>query len=242
VADKTAERRYFEIARAACPELPPGEPVESESPDFVLQTAPCRVGVEVTKLFQRAPSRGFSRREVEAFRQKVVQQAQRLHEKTGRPAVDVQVWFSAREGVSLGVAEAARAIAELVRANARPGMPVTSLRQGDANAELPSGISEVTLALPLWNRPRAWLAGAAGETLLLERQHLEDVIAHKNALIPRYRLKADEVWLLIACDMFPSSASLVVPDALAGWAFAFDFKRVLVLSPADAKVWSLNKN
>jgi len=56
---------------------------------------------------------------------------------------------------------------------------------------------------------RRWFAGGVGETKLLTYDLLAEVISSKTLLVARAR--ATKVWLLIAVDIFPFSASFSAP-------------------------------
>ncbi len=239
MASKRIERAYLELTRSLYTGFPEGNIMESEGPDFILTGSERTLGIEVTQLFHPTANSKFTTRQMESFRKKIIHRAEELYYKRQGSPVDVIVYSSVRPVGKQNTEEAARAIADFVRSNYRLGMPVTLFREGLSPVPLPPGVGVVNLAPPLPGFQRAWFFGAAEETVLLTREFLAKIISQKDLLASSYRDKVEQVWLLIVCDLFPSSTSFSVPEQITDWNFEFTFDKVLLFSREEYKVWTL---
>src|SRR3954462_9887246 len=113
MTDKIRERALVETARKQYPWFPPGELVDSETPDVLLVDGDTRIGIEVTELFQ-PPKHGskFGPHVVAKFHKRVMQIAERLAETL--PPLDVLVYFNYRNDLR-DPESCARALIDFVR-------------------------------------------------------------------------------------------------------------------------------
>ncbi|MBI3607534.1 MAG: hypothetical protein HY207_06190 [Nitrospirae bacterium] len=239
---KQSERFYLDLARALYSPFPPGDVVESESPDFVVRTLAGPLGIEVTKLFQPCSTSSFSPRQVESFREDVIGLAEEIYSESDNPAVDVTVYFSSpptkqhKEGL-------ARSLAEFVRANFPRNGTVLTFRKNDLmSASISSSVEVVRIAPPIPGRFCPWFGGIEGQTIPLTYDLLAAVISAKNPLVANYRDRVTKIWLLIVADLFPSSANFSVPAEVDTWCFDFNFDNVLLFSREESRVWELHRN
>ena len=237
---KRVERAYLELARDWYPAFPPGVLVESEAPDFLVPTSDGQLGFEVTQLFQRPSNSAFAPRQVESFRERVIGRAEEIYLLSGNPPVDVNAYFSVRLIEKQRKEQLAQAFSDFVRGNYPEDGKVLNFREGKATSTLPSGLGAVSIARPLLGASRRWFASGVGETKLLTRELVAKAISSKNPLVARYRASASKVWLLIAVDIFPFSASFSVPAEVDAWSFDYAFDQVLLLSRQESKVWALS--
>ena len=240
VTKKQVERAYLELARAWYAAFPSGTLVESEAPDFLVPTSEGQLGFEVTQLFQRPSNSAFAPRQVESFREWVIRRAEEIYSLSGNPPVDVNAYFSVRPAEKQRKEQLAQAFSEFVRANYPEDGKVLNFSEGKPTSTLPSGFGAVSIARPLVGGSRRWFAGGAGETKLVTYELLAEAISSKNPLVARYRARASKVWLLIAVDIFPFSASFSVPAEVDAWSFDYEFEQVLLLSRQESKVWALS--
>ena len=92
MADKDIEQAYLNLARSIHHEFPPGDPLNSETPDFRWPNQ--RLGLEVRRLFQAPAPLGFPPSQVEGFQQRVIRQAEKLYRDAGGLAANVVVNFA----------------------------------------------------------------------------------------------------------------------------------------------------
>lgn len=238
VADKRIERAYLELTRSLYADFPHGPFCDSESPDFLF-TSDRSLGVEVTRLLQRPRESKMTPRQQESFREAIIRRAEKLYYEEGGLPVEVVAYSSIRPIGRQDLEATASAIAQFVLARYRPEARTAVYREGSPTVRLPPGLGVLGVATPLLGLRRSWFLGALGNTVLLTRDLLAGEISKKSMRVPRYREKASEVWLLIVADLFPSSASFSVPEAVANWEFDFAFDRVLLFSREESKVWVL---
>jgi len=237
---KRVERAYLELARAWYPAFPSGVLVDNEAPDFLMATPEGQFGFEVTQLFQQSSNSLFAPKEVESFREWVICRAEEIYSLSGAPPVDVNAYFSVRSLARQRKEKLAQAFSDFVRANYPEDGQVLNFQEGNPNSALPSGLGAVSIARPLLGGSRRWFAGGVGETKLLTYDLLAESISFKNPRVAGYRTRASNVWLLVAVDMFPFSASFSVPLGVDTWSFDYEFDQVLLLSRQESKVWALS--
>ena len=240
VTKKRIERAYLELARTWHAAFPQGSLVESEAPDFLVSSPECRFGFEVTQLFQSPSNSPFAPRQIESFRDWVIRRAEAIYSLSGNPSVDVNAYFSVRPAEKQRKEQLAQAFAEFVRANYPQDGKVLNFSESERASTLPSGFGAVSIARPLLGGSRRWFAGGVGETKLLTYDLINEVISAKNSLVAGYRARANKVWLVIAVDIFPFSASFSVPAEVDTWRFDHEFDQVLLLSRQESKVWVLS--
>ena len=214
--------------------------MESEAPDFFVVTPEGHIGFEVTQLFQQPSHSVFAPREIESFQEWVIRRAEEIYSVSGGPPVDVNAYFSVRPAAKQKKEQLAQAFSEFVRANYPKEGQVLNFREGKPTSVLPSGLGAVSIGRPLLSESRRWFAGSVGETKLLTYDLLAEAISSKNPLVAGYRTRASKVWLLIAIDIFPFSASFSVPDAVDTWSFDYEFDQVLLLSRQESRVWAIS--
>ena len=70
--DKNRERYYLEALRAALPEVPAGEPLEGEPPDFILQGDDGTLGIEITAFHLPTPDGQRPYQERQSLKDRIV--------------------------------------------------------------------------------------------------------------------------------------------------------------------------
>lgn len=230
--EKEIERRFIEKAQQLGLQLPPGTVVECESPDFLIKTCSETLGIEVTRLFQPAAASRFDPRQVESFQDRVMRVAADL-DKPNDPPVDVLVyccWDGAKQ--PRDCRQMAESLVDFVRSHYKERHGPETYQRPD----VPQGFDVIRVARPLDGTTNRWQAGHTGQGARLEQHFLSDEIGRKNKLVPHYRKRADQVWLLLVASMFPLSGTFSVPREINTWKFEYDFDRVLLLSEEDCLV------
>src|SRR6266576_6944820 len=92
--DKNRERYYLEALRTAFPDLPTGEPLEAEPPDFILQDSGGTLGIEINAFHLPTPQGKRPYQERQSLKDQIVQLAERIHHGAGGPALYVMVLFN----------------------------------------------------------------------------------------------------------------------------------------------------
>lgn len=92
--DKSRERYYLEALRTALPDLPTGEPLQAEPPDFILQGSGGTLGIEITAFHLPTPEGKRPYQERRSLKDRIVHLAERIHHDAGGPALYVMVHFN----------------------------------------------------------------------------------------------------------------------------------------------------
>jgi hypothetical protein len=91
---KKIERFILDEFRRLSNDLPPGDIIDGESPDFLLLHAEGVLGVEIEEFVRGQGPRGSSVRKGEEFRDKVAKRSQQLFEKSSSiPIQVVLTWW-----------------------------------------------------------------------------------------------------------------------------------------------------
>lgn len=88
--DKKRERYYLSRLRACVPDLPAGDPIEPEPPDFVLIKDGHRLGIELTTFYLPPEPGKRPHQERQSLKERIVAEAAALHSQAGGPALYVR--------------------------------------------------------------------------------------------------------------------------------------------------------
>jgi hypothetical protein len=208
------EWQYLDEARRLSEVFPKGEPLEhdGERPDFRFAIPGGILGIEITELCRQEPRTEAARLAIVAPRARDL-----FHARNGGSPVNVSPVFS-DHAVEMTVADLAQSLADFVWAHRDENR---SFRW----KECPTGY----LHVGVFSGEGDWRYFRAGDTELATRDQVGQRIASKDALVPGYRRRATELWLLIVADQFLGPGELYVrPDHLTEWAFDYSFEKVLI--------------
>lgn len=230
MADKAQERRYLEIMQRAVSDVPSGEVVPSETPDFLVRSPRGVIGVEVT-LFHLPPQPGFQpHQELQALKDRIVRRAEQIHRNAGGMALYVTAFFSPGRSLSKAAVEPlAQALAAAVLAN-EPSARSMEDRRLDWSS-LPSGLSDVAFSKGLGGTDRLWSADAGGWVASITAEHIHHVLDAKGRSARAARSSCDELWLLVVNDVFSRAAQAELSPEVLLDGFAHSFDRAFWLIP-----------
>lgn len=225
--DKKRERYYFDLLRRAVSEIPPGEPVECEQPDFLLRADPHRLGIELTTFHLPPPPGERPYQEQQSLKERIVSVAERLHTQAGGPALYVGVYFSQRDVLRKSdIQPLAKSIAESVLRAPYPtsmNEPV-ELRFG----AVPDGVWGIQIHPSGDGTDKLWHEDAGGWVADITPTHVSEVISAKSRMAAEAKRKCVELWLVIVHDEFSKSA----PAAITAEALAAEYH-----GPFDRVIW-----
>ena len=262
MASKEYEKWLVEQAMQVCPSLfPLGELIEHERPDLLLKAASETIGIEVTQLFQLSQKRGkFTPQGYDSEVAKVVCLAKERYREMGGTPVNVHVYPTTFGGGKINKSRMADSLACFVKRHYRAGQTTSfSWRSGiTVNSheqcrlvtcnqcirrciETPEGFTYGSMFPPSEHLPddKWWVGSGLVNVPQLNYKDVESTIKQKNEKLAGYRTSTDRVWLLVAIDLFPMSASLEVPRSVEAWSFSSDFDKVLLYSREDTRVFEL---
>src|SRR5688500_2418574 len=90
---KEVERYYLETFQQLCTDVPAGEIINTEEPDFLIRvTGGGHLGIELTELYHDS-DRALPMQAVEKLTDTIVEEACSIHRSAGGPALTVRVDF-----------------------------------------------------------------------------------------------------------------------------------------------------
>jgi hypothetical protein len=201
--DRDLERQIIYAFQDSYPSCPAGVICESESPDFLLQTAQGTLGIEVTQLFRPRVEGEVPRQARERYAQELVQEARRLYEEGGGPPVDVAVLLNSGASPNSGRRrELANFIANAVLHTPVPDFTRVLIECDESNyREFPSEIAWVRAYRYGTETKACWVVQDFDWGMPCPPDEMESLIAQKEALLPSYRRQCDQTWLLVAVSV-----------------------------------------
>jgi hypothetical protein len=223
--NKQRERRALDNLLRLEPAIPRGEIVPSEKPDFIIDAAEYRLGIEVTEYFRPEKIGRSPVQMQEALTRKICGPASALCAAADLPYLWAVVTFDRGHALIKHDVEAlAQALFALIADLGE--------RHIDDEQQLPPGVVELTV-----HHIGAEHVVAPMGTLWppdLDLNELRAIIAKKERRLSSYRTRCDVVWLLIAVDGFRLSSATLRPRKVESQASAFD--RIILLYDNDAVI------
>lgn len=173
----------------------------SEPPDFEVTFEDRRIGVEVTEVFQQNQSPQASLRAVESLSNRILRRAKQEYERLGGHPVQVSVlFFNGPDLRSIQRDAASLALADLVH---RLHYSEDGLATWDNNYKSDQDLN-IFAHVRCFRVPNKsmthWCTSSAGWAATLEESQIVERVSAKNIILPKYRSKFAENWLLVALD------------------------------------------
>ncbi len=177
--NKPRERFYLQTLRDVVADIPSGEALEPEPPDFVLLDGERRLGIEMT-VFHPAPDTGKRpHQEQQSLKNRVVEIAERLHHQDGGPALYVGVHFNPNNPLTKKMVQPlARLLADAVINYPVPEYvrePAVEIPWHDR----PSGVSGILVHGSVNGVDRLWSADAGGWVAQITSGQVASVVEAK---------------------------------------------------------------
>jgi hypothetical protein len=228
--DKPREHYYLQALRRALPEVPPGEPVCPEPPDFVIAGHNRRLGIEFTEVHLPPRSGARPHQERQALKDQIVGLAQRTHHDLGGPALYVGIYFN--EHVPLSKADIrphARAIADSVLA---APMPLSIAEPVELSwGMVPEAIWRIQIHPSSDGKDKRWHADAGGWVADITTEHVGAVVQRKARTVSLARARCDELWLVLVNDPFSRAAPAEITTEALSASYESAFDRLILLLP-----------
>lgn len=207
---KETERYYLETFRQVCAEFPPGEIINCEEPDFLIQgSRGGHLGIELTELYHDS-DRALPMQAVEKLTDAIVDEACSIHRTAGGPALTVQVEFQLTSK-KLGRAQ------RLDVANKLAALVLETNVEIDASRELendyddltrfPEEVTRIRIQRNRFRSRALWTVPRAAFIPRLHAQLVQHRIDEKNNRSAVYREKSPQVWLVMVHSLHFSLAS-----------------------------------
>ncbi len=232
VEKKRKEFGTLELLRRLLPGFPLGDITPGEEPDFIITLNDGRkIGIEITELHREVSPGEVAPQSQEALRHRTVRRAQELYTANGRPFLDVSVLFGNVEFSKASVQPLAQKIAKIVQ-SIIPA--VGEVRRAEADYGNENDFPEEIHHIRAFNLPGAErnFFSSPGSTWVATLQHedIERVLLAKNKRCQSYRIRADEIWLVISYNGGYMSTWFDKTARAQERTFQTEFDRVFLLS------------
>jgi hypothetical protein len=197
--ERWAVQRFREAAGAL-----PGALIDSESPDFIVESNGRRIGVEATRYLQKLGRRGSAVRETEALREKVIETAQQMYEASPSPLpLMVYPHFAGSAAVPYEKVELIAAALATVVARTIPPPPSAGQRLPRATSDRrlldTAGLGGTLTHVDVYRSPSVrhgfWGLTTAA-FLSRDMGEIKGIVRRKEAKLALYA-GLDEIWLII---------------------------------------------
>lgn len=231
----TTERFQLDRFLEIFPDTPIGQIKKTTHPDFVISTGERVIGVELTQLFKADRNSSFQPRQIEAFRERIVQQARKIYISDSNIPLEVGVLFSGKvlkdvQGTAMGLVNAIKNIAS--------GSGASRIVRAD-EMDMPPEFSIIKFDKVASHAHCSWNIIQFGWTQDLDKCAIQTAISKKNRRITEYQNGADEIWLLLVMDQIYLSSSFKVPTPIITHTYKSAFSKTLLFSCIDKRYWCL---
>jgi hypothetical protein len=196
--------------------------VPHERPDFLIPGETHPIGVEVTTLMEASGRQATVPQQWASEARRVLRAVRRHFESKNTAPVVVHMEFQPSYDVtqfrdSSLPSELARLVGHHLRARRSGDRFALGPLQRDPHPAL-----AMLYAAPLSGGSSDWRLGGAYDVHPATCDDVRNTVAAKEPLVADYRNAADEVWLLINCDLLGQGVSLVTPEEPCVVASSFD--------------------
>jgi hypothetical protein len=239
---KAIERLFLERFREVYSDFPPGQIVESESPDFLVCGPSRTIGIEIERYVSGQGPTGSPEREQEMIRDRILQTARTKYEVLGLPPLWVVCfWYP---GITIDWNSCSLLGSALAQIIAR-SIPQTVPGKSEVRPEDLEGtvLEYIVVCVDIMRYPsvtqNAWGNCEAG-CIGVDESEVQLAIRLKEPKASEYLKKCDEAWLLIVADgsHISSTASLDTQDYSA--THETRFSRVILFDFQEPKIVAMN--
>jgi hypothetical protein len=246
MGNKVLELDHFECFKKCCPVFPSGEVTHLDNgqdpPDFIVETAEGRLGIEHTEYVRPIPPGRHSLQGQEERRKRIMNKAQKLYEMTGMPVVHVTAhWMKKLELRNHDEQTFANQIASIVKQNLPAEGQHISLDRGVSNVVLPLDMAFLYIWRPAHARS-FFCCDDWGWIPKLQIEEIQTKINEKANKLMAARHKVDELWLLIVTDGGTPSRWGEPSDSLKQHGFVFQCDRAFILQRIKQSCFELSKS
>ncbi len=222
---KTREITHLEHFKEIFPLFPEGEIEKSERPDFIVHTLNRQIGIEHTEIFQPGDPNGESLQAQDSMALRVVDKAYELYTQNHSQSLLVQILFKPWNKISKqDVDRIAETIVRFLETiPLEPNIPII-MKQTRENAEyFPREIAMIHI---FCHNEKRWVCSSAGWIPELTPEQLQKKIDSKEVKLISYKLKCDEIWLLIVADDFRNPSTIDLNEFALTYRYRTGFDRV----------------
>jgi len=215
------------------------------APDALLFLAGKTLGIELTMFLWDAVGPGGSpARALHSMRKRVMERAKELWDLQQRPAVDVGlIWNDHKCLLGSEITAVAEQLVSLVaRYVPEVDAHLTIAHPAPMWKELPGHVAAVFVSRPAWLTHSIWDFSDGGSVPHLRDSFglLQKILNEKEPKISGYRMRCDEVWLLIVADGSTMQSFVVIDEDIPDHLLVSSFDAVYLLSAIYQRVVRLS--
>ncbi len=229
---------------------------EGETPDFVLDLAGRRIGVEVTQYVRGRSDAGSPKRRQHAFIQRVLDQARSILQQQTQDPISVTVdplGGRTVSDVSLVASQLAESVSDCLDGafiTIRPSPFGRNVLQTPPFYEcaVPALMAPIADRITVVRLPKGsytrWHIRQSGDTRAFVAE-LQDLIAAKEGDIARYGPSLDEVWLAIDAFGGDILQAITPTGELVKHCYLTQFSRVFLIDTTETtvhQIWTADPN
>jgi len=239
---KDVERFKVEQFKLLFNQFPIGCICDSEEPDFIVDTGNYKIGIELTDLYWQNLPNQLPRQSQESLQLRIVDYAQKIYSNSDLPSIQVSVSFNKQYALKKkDVQRLSEAIVKIASRNIpSPGNYSYEEYDWDNRHYFP----EELLSVSIWNIKNldelSFRTASCDFVPSLSSNDVLSVLELKETKINSYRIKCDEVWLLISSNMFQLSTIFKYEEKVICKSYQSSFKRVFLLFHCEKKLYELN--
>jgi hypothetical protein len=240
ISKKQKERTYLDSFLYFCPDLPAGKIDPDESPDFIIRTDQCQLGIKITEIFVDHGGKRNSRQGIAAARHRITDIARDAAIKSKTPPASVTLFFNWTQPL---LRQNEPTIAEAVEKVVHDNMPPAG-----ENAELecwygsiqPTEVDLILInrAYPVDEHQWSWTEASRVEKNAIP--HIELAIRKKIDVYARCLKKCNECWLLIVAPSPNASGGIRPDEASLSHTYRSPFDRTYVFDDTFGCLHRLN--
>jgi hypothetical protein len=228
--NKDIERYYLQEFLKLMPELQGLKPIDDEPPDFLCDVAGILTGIEVTRLFFPASGR-LPPQAAEAYRRCVGDELREEHLKSTITPVHVSVHMYRDDDLFKPDQRAAlkKELLAFVSHHIPPLGPHVEFDSESLSKSLcEKGVDSIMilhnakLTRPCWSLPYASVIPESSSSIV------QGIIDKKARLVPKYRKKADKLWLLILSGTDGLHSTVYFGNDVLTHKYSTDFDRLFL--------------
>jgi hypothetical protein len=221
---KRRELLYFDLFRDVYGEIPQGVACVQERPDFVINSASGRIGVEVTRYFRPTPPDRRPQQEQFSLQHQMAQRAQHEYEQISAQKLSVKIVF--HPGVNINKSDVLPSSSELASALMAVDLTETLTRIELTKDRWPTSVLSMHARKCLGREQSLWRPATAAWVRRLVPDDIEQEMFRKASSLRGYDSELLEVWLLIVAD---GLAFVELSDDATDHLYRAEFDRVIFL-------------
>ena len=227
---KPVERNRL-LSLLRCLELEHLKPEDTESPDFLVPSGTRTIGVEVTRLVSTRAQNQDNPSQASRVLDDLVRRIFAQYTQLGGPPVNASLKF--RDGLRVAQGDIAPFAKDLAVLLAERIGENLAHQQAERSIEFSSdlhGLLRVAAWPVLEGRNPYWHRDVSGMVDTSQREDILGTLARKEGKVQSYRLRADEIWLLIVCDFMANGLFIDPPAEPVAFAIDSAFDRIFCLA------------